>query len=73
MNSLSEGYKRAKIGVVWQKMDFSAKNQDFRPKKKLTSFPNHVLATTGKSRSKKKVAFAQIIKVGSIILGNFLG
>ena len=34
---------------------------------------NHVLATTGKSCSKKKVAFAQIIKGGNVILGDFLG
>ena len=34
---------------------------------------NHVLATTGKSCSKKKSAFAQIIKGGNVILGDFLG
>ena len=63
-----------KIGVVWQKSDFWAKNRNFGPKKKDSLFnPNHVLATTGKSSSKKKVAFAQIIKGGNIILGDFLG
>ena len=36
-------------------------------------YPNHVLATTGKSCSKKKVAFAQIIKGENVILGDFLG
>ena len=35
--------------------------------------PNHVLATTGKSCSKKKGPFAQIIKGGNVILGDFLG
>ena len=50
-----------KIGVVWQKSDFLAKNRDFGPKKKRSPLqPNHVLATTGKSCSKKKVAFSQI-------------
>ena len=44
-----------KIGVVWQKSDFLAKNQNFGPKKRHSLFnPNHVLATTGKSCSKKK-------------------
>ena len=36
-------------------------------------YSNHVLATTGKSCSKKKVAFAQIIKGGNVILGDFWG
>ena len=63
-----------KIGVVWQKLDFLAKNQNFGPKKKESLFDrNHVLATTGKSCSKKKSAFAQIIKGGNVILGDFLG
>ena len=50
-----------KIGVVWQKSDFWTKHQNFGPKKRgplLDS--NHVLATTGKSYSKKKFAFSQI-------------
>ena len=52
-----------KIEVVWQKLDFLAKNQNFGPKKRRSLFnSNHVLATTGKSCSKKKSAFAQIIK-----------
>ena len=50
-----------KIGVVWQKMDFWTKNRDFGPKKKHTLLGiSHVLATTGKSCSKKKVAFSQM-------------
>ena len=61
-----------KIGVVWQKSDFLAKNWNFGPKKRHTLFnSNHVLATTGKSCSKKKVAFAQIMITQNIILGNF--
>ena len=63
-----------KIGVVWQKSDFWTKNRNFWPKKKESLlYPNHVLAATGKSCSKKKSAFAQIIKGGNIILGDFLG
>ena len=63
-----------KTGVVWQKSDFLAKNRNFGPKKRHTLFySNHVLATTGKSCSKKKSAFAQIIKGGNVILGDFLG
>ena len=63
-----------KIGVVWQKLDFLAKNQNFGPKKEVPLFDrNHVLATTEKSCSKKKRAFAQIIKGENVILGDFLG
>ena len=62
-----------KIGVIWQKSDFWTKNRDFGPKKNSLLRRNHVLATTGKSCSKKKSAFAQIIKGGIIILGDFLG
>ena len=62
-----------KFGVVWQKSDFLAKNRDFGRKKNSLLNSNHVLATTGKSCSKKKVAFAQIIKGGNVILGDFLG
>merc|ERR1711867_105286 len=63
-----------KIGVVWQKSDFWAKNRNFGPKKRHTLLGiHHVLATTGKSCSKKKSAFAQIIKGGNVILGDFLG
>ena len=51
-----------KIRVVWQKLDFWTKNRDFGPKKKRSLLNgNHVPATTGKSCSKKKVSFAQII------------
>ena len=36
-----------KIGVIWQKSDFWAKNQDFGPKKKCSLLAgHHVLATT---------------------------
>ena len=63
-----------KIGVLWQKSDFWAKNQKFGPKKRHTLFaPNHVLATTKKSCSKKKVAFAQMMKGENVILGDFWG
>ena len=63
-----------KIGVVWQKSDFLAKNRNFGPKKRESLLvTHHVLATTEKSCSKKKVAFAQIIKGENVILGDFLG
>merc|ERR1711867_78686 len=63
-----------KIGVIWQKSDFWTKNRNFGPKKEVPLFnSNHVLATTGKSCSKKKSAFAQIIKKENVILGDFLG
>ena len=63
-----------KIGVVWQKSDFWAKNQNFGPKKRHSLFArNHVLATTGKSCSKKKSAFALIFKGENVILGDFFG
>jgi len=57
----------AKIGFFGQKLKFWAQ------KRHSLFAPNHVLATTGKSCSKKKVAFAQIIKGGNVILGDFLG
>ena len=57
----------AKIGFLGQKPKFWAQ------KKGATFYPNHVLATTKKSCSKKKSAFAQIIKGGNVILGDFLG
>ena len=57
-----------------QKSDLWTKNRNFGPKKRVPLFrANHVLATTGKSCSKKKSAFAQIIKGGNVILGDFLG
>ena len=58
---------RAKIGILDQKPKFWAQ------KKVPLSQIHHVLATTGKTCSKKKSAFAQIIKGGNIILGDFLG
>ena len=59
-----------KIRVVWQKLDFWTKNRNFGPKKRRSLFnPNHVLATTGQSCSKKKSAFAQIIKRGKCHFG----
>ena len=57
----------AKIGFLDQKLKFWAQ------KKKPLLGAHHVLATTGKSCSKKKSAFAQIIKGGNVILGDFLG
>ena len=61
-----------KIGVLWQK--FLDQKLKLGPKKEVPLlYPNHVLATTGKSCSKKKVAFAQIIKGENVILGDFLG
>ena len=59
--------RMAKIGFLDQKLKFWAQNTT----PLLDS--NHVLATTGKSCSKKKSAFAQIIKGGNVILGDFLG
>ena len=44
----------AKFGFVGQKLKFWAQ------KKKSPLYANHVMATTGKSCSKKKVAYAQI-------------
>ena len=56
------------------KLGSYGKNRIFGPKKEVPLFaPNHVLATTGKSCSKKKSAFAQIIKGENVILGDFLG
>ena len=60
MNGPFEGYKRT-VG------------QNFGPKKHTLLDSNHVLATTGKSYSRKKSAFAKIIKGGNVILGDFLG
>ena len=62
MNGLSEVYKLllTKFGVILQNLDFSAKNRDFGPKKRSLLNGHHVLATTGISCSKKKVAFCQL-------------
>ena len=76
MNRLSEGYKRA-VNLNWSrraKMEFFGPKSRFQAQKKRSLLNEHyVLATTGKSCSKKKVAFAQIIKGGNVILGDFLG
>ena len=49
MKSLSEGYERA-VDQNWDRM---AKISIFGPKKHTLLYPHHVLATTGKSCSKK--------------------
>ena len=68
MNGLSEGYEqKAKIRFFGQKPRFWAQKKD------TLLYSNHVLATTGKSCSKKKVAFAQIIITQNIIFGDFWG
>ena len=75
MNGLSEGYKWA-VDQNWgcmAKIGFFDEKPRFRAQKKTLLEPNHVLATPGKSCSKKKVAFAQIIKGENVILGDFLG
>ena len=64
----------AKIGAIWQKSDIWTKNRNFGSKKKEPLLGiHHVLATTGKSCSKKKRPFAQITKGENVILGDFLG
>ena len=76
MKRLSKGYKPAvdKIRGRMAKIGFfGPKNEISGPKKHKLLNSNHVLATTGKSCSKKKVAFAQIIKGENVILGDFLG
>ena len=56
------------------KLGSYGKNPIFGPKKRESLLViHHVLATTGKSCSKKKSAFAQIIKGENVILGDFLG
>ena len=76
MNRLSEGYKRA-VNLNWSrraKIEFFGPKSRFQAQKKRSLLNEHyVLATTGKSCSKKKSAFAQIIKGGNVILGDFLG
>ena len=76
INCHAEGYKwvidqnwgcMAKMGFFGQKSRFWAQ------KKGPLLYSNHVLATLRKSCSKIKSAFAQIIKGGNIILGDFLG
>ena len=76
MNGLSEGYERA-VDQNWgciAKIGFFGQKPRFWAQKKHTLLNgNHVLATTGKSCSKKKVACAQKIVTQNIILGDFLG
>ena len=63
-----------KLGSYGKNWIFWPKTEILGQKKRHTLFDsNHVLATTGKSCSKKKSAFAQIIKGGNVILGDFLG
>ena len=59
MNGLSKGYKQA-IDQNWggmAKVGFFGQKTRFFPKKKPLLNSNHVLATTGKGCSKKKVPF----------------
>ena len=50
-----------KIGVIWQNSDSWATNWNFGLKKKKSLlYSNHVMATTEKNCSRKKVAYAQI-------------
>ena len=65
MNGLSEGKKRA-VDQNWGRMAtigfFGQKPGFWAQKKDSLLSPNHVLAKTGKSYAKKKVALAQIVK-----------
>ena len=50
-----------KVGVIWQNSDLWAKNWNFGLKKKKSLlYSNHVMATTEKNCTRKKVAYAQI-------------
>ena len=64
---------RPKLGSYGKNRIFGPKTEILGQKKAPTFDSNHVLATTGKSCSQKKSAFAQIIKGGNVIFGNFLG
>ena len=75
------GNERSLLGLqmgLWPKLGSYGKNRIFwpktkilGPKKKVTLLRfHHVLATPGKSCSKKKVAFAQIIITQNIILSD---
>jgi len=67
------GHQR-KLGSYGKNRIFGPKTEILGPKKRESLFnSNHVLATTEKSCSKKKGPFAQIIKGGNVILGDFLG
>ena len=61
-NKISNLYQSQKdlFGIVWQNWIFRPKTEILGPKKHTLLNSNHVLATTGKSCSKKKVAFSQI-------------
>ena len=64
IDRLAEGYKRT-IDEIWgpieKKNDFFGKNPNFGAKKEHTHLsPNHVLAMTKQSSTKKKVPFPQI-------------
>ena len=63
-----------KLGLYGKNRIFWPKNEILGQKRGHPLFnSNHVLATTEKSCSKKKGPFAQIIKGGNVILGDFLG
>ena len=65
------GHQR-KLGSYGKNRIFGPKTKILGQKKRHSLFnPNHVLATTGKSCSKKKRPFAQIIKGVNVILGDF--
>ena len=65
---------RPKLGSYGKNRIFGPKTEILGPKKKDSLLrAHHVLATTRKSCSKRKSAFAQIIKGGNVILGDFLG
>ena len=76
MKGLSEGYKPA-VDQNWgcmAKFGFFGPKPRFRAQKKLSLLdPNHVLATTGKSCSNKKVAFSKINISLLINFGCFFG
>ena len=62
-----------KLGSYGKNRIFGPKTEILGPKKGTHFLKLTTLATTGKSCSKKKSAFAQIIKGGNVILGDFLG
>ena len=65
---------RPKLGSYGKNLIFWPKTEILGPKKRHSLLGiHHVLATTGKSCSKKKGPFAQIIKGENVILGDFLG
>ena len=76
MTGLSKGYKRA-VDQNWghiANIGFFGPKLGFQAQKKCSLLDyNHVLATIGKSRSKKKVAFSQININLARDFGCFLG